>query len=95
MISCKSLEVTDTDCVLLISGYVRKKKLHSNLEGFQCKLCGNEYAVKNAVVRHIRNIHGGDVGPFACQSCKKICKNKDALRTHIYNYHKIMKGAKN
>jgi hypothetical protein len=37
---------------------------------------------------HIRNIHGDQQGPFPCELCGKLYKNKKSLGVHMYDMHK-------
>lgn len=62
--------------------------------GFQCNSCDKKYSLKHDLFRHMRNIHGSDSGPLACQHCTVVCKNKHALQTHVYQYHKFQSTEK-
>lgn len=61
----------------------RDTTLHDRSEQtFFCKLCSHTYKWKCDLVRHMKNVHGADVGPFICSACNRQYKNRRSLRRH-------------
>lgn len=53
-------------------------------ENFQCDLCGRVYKTKQAISKHVRNIHRSNHVP--CPVCGKIFRTKELLQKHS-KYH--------
>lgn len=55
--------------------------------GFKCPDCMKYFTRKDHLRTHYKNLHGEDVGPFACLACSQLYKNADSLRKHVAKYH--------
>ncbi|KAL1448803.1 hypothetical protein WDU94_000063 [Cyamophila willieti] len=63
------------------------KHLYSHhVSNLLCELCGNPYADKKGLVRHLTNIHFR-IKPFSCPSCNKTFARAEHQRRHIIQHH--------
>ena len=52
-----------------------------------CSFCLRTF-VNNANLKiHIRDVHSVNKGPFVCNICGKVVKNRGSLRVHTYRFH--------
>ncbi|KAK3921213.1 Pogo transposable element with ZNF domain [Frankliniella fusca] len=59
-----------------------------------CPVCGKRFSNPTNRQRHLDNLHGKNQGPFQCTVCFKMAKNKNALDSHVYYYHRKGGGGK-
>ncbi|KAF4521382.1 hypothetical protein B566_EDAN019001 [Ephemera danica] len=57
-------------------------------EIWPCPYCVKVFSTKHNLLRHKKNLHGEDAVPTQCQFCARVYKNKDTLRTHIFQNHR-------
>ncbi|XP_046387395.1 broad-complex core protein isoforms 1/2/3/4/5-like isoform X5 [Ischnura elegans] len=55
--------------------------------GYKCSICDKYFTRRDHLKTHTKNLHGEDLGPFACIICSQLYKNADSLRKHIGKYH--------
>ena len=56
--------------------------IHSKIDSYECKLCGNKYSNMNYLKRH-ETIHYDENDEKAeCRICGKILKNSKSLKAH-------------
>ena len=65
--------------------------IQSNMQKSQdglwhCICCGKSSRVKTNIVEHIEAVHLETPG-YSCDICAKICKTRNALRSHKYRDH--------
>ena len=53
--------------------------------GFQCEHCGNRFAFKNSLIKHITSNHTDN--HFQCSFCGKSFVRRDSVRRHIDQMH--------
>ena len=51
----------------------------------KCPFCGNYFAKKNCISRHIESIHEGKT--FQCQHCEQKFAYRGSLKRHIQSIH--------
>ena len=63
------------------------KNMHpksSDLNNYPCKICNERFNNETRLRKHVTN----HIGPFKCEHCGSILKNKFCLWQHIKNQHK-------
>lgn len=53
----------------------------------RCPHCMRVFVNNTNLKIHIRDVHSIDKGPFICNKCGKIVKNRGSLRVHTYRFH--------
>lgn len=53
---------------------------------YVCPNCGQRYAHKNNLLRHMK-LQCGKEPQFQCQYCPKKCARKENLKLHVLNKH--------
>ncbi|XP_021914819.1 broad-complex core protein isoforms 1/2/3/4/5-like isoform X11 [Zootermopsis nevadensis] len=54
----------------------------------RCPYCMRVFVNNTNLKIHIRDVHSVDKGPFICNKCGKIVKNRGSLRVHLYRLHR-------
>ena len=71
----------------------RHKKLHHK-NGFQCRLCGNKFARKPLLDRHLKGHHGElDVMKLQCQHCEYRTGSRAKMEHHMSTLHRTLSHA--
>ncbi|XP_017781111.1 PREDICTED: protein abrupt-like isoform X1 [Nicrophorus vespilloides] len=71
------------------------KSVVLNRNGYKCGKCLKMFSRRDHLRTHEKNIHGEDVGPFACTICSQLYKNSESLRKHIAKFHYVSKDERN
>lgn len=58
----------------------------------ECPLCYRGFKNKFNLKVHMRDVHGGEQGPFLCPRCGKQVKNRSCLRVHLYRRHQALRN---
>jgi hypothetical protein len=72
-----------TDCLCWVSGSTWPTSSHSA----RCPYCMRVFVNNTNLKIHIRDVHSVDKGPFICNKCGKLVKNRGSLRVHTYRFH--------
>jgi hypothetical protein len=74
-----------TDWLSWFSGSTAPTSGHSA----RCPYCMRVFVNNTNLKIHIRDVHSVDKGPFMCNECGKIVKNRGSLRVHTYRIHTL------
>ncbi|KAF4514217.1 UNVERIFIED_CONTAM: hypothetical protein B566_EDAN019462, partial [Ephemera danica] len=61
-------------------------------KAFPCKLCLKSFGSKSRLVDHLKYVHG-PTEPLICSYCNGIYKHYNSLRKHIWQTHRLVRGA--
>jgi hypothetical protein len=82
-VPCFRFSCLMTDCLCWVSGSTWPTSSHSA----RCPFCMRAFVNSTNLKIHIRDVHSVDRGPYICNKCGKLVKNRGSLRVHTYRFH--------